>query len=61
MDLSTGGDLTLSEKDHGRCKHPHSSVPIYQAASRVYENMTSDDMSMLSEHADDGIDFITVH
>ncbi len=63
MDLSTGGDLDLIRK---RIKEavgvPVGSVPIYQAASNGIENMTSDDMfNAVRKHAEDGIDFVTIH
>ncbi len=63
MDLSTGGDLDLIRK---RIKEavsvPVGSVPIYQAASEGIENMTSDDMfNAVRKHAEDGIDFVTIH
>ena len=63
MDLSTGGDLDLIRK---RIKEavsvPVGSVPIYQAASNGIDNMTSDDMfNAVRKHAEDGIDFVTIH
>jgi phosphomethylpyrimidine synthase len=63
MDLSTGGDLDLIRKHiKAAVNVPVGSVPIYQAASRGIENMTSDDMfNAVRKHADDGIDFVTVH
>lgn len=63
MDLSTGGDLDLIRRRIlDSVNIPVGSVPIYQAAGRGIENMTSDDMfNAVRKHADDGIDFITVH
>ncbi|MCZ7395380.1 MAG: phosphomethylpyrimidine synthase ThiC [Candidatus Methanoperedens sp.] len=63
MDLSTGGDLDLIRKRIiDAVNVPVGSVPIYQAASRGIENMTSDDMfNAIRKHADDGIDFVTIH
>ncbi len=63
MDLSTGGDLDLARKRiMDAVKVPVGSVPIYQAASRGIENMTSDDMfNAVRKHAEDGIDFVTIH
>ncbi|MCZ7357995.1 MAG: phosphomethylpyrimidine synthase ThiC [Candidatus Methanoperedens sp.] len=63
MDLSTGGDLDLVRKRiMDAVSVPVGSVPIYQAASQGIENMTSDDMfNAVRKHAEDGIDFITVH
>jgi phosphomethylpyrimidine synthase len=63
MDLSTGGDLDLVRRRiMDEVNLPGGSVPIYQAASRGIENMTSDDMfNAVRKHAEDGIDFITVH
>ncbi|MCZ7397618.1 MAG: phosphomethylpyrimidine synthase ThiC, partial [Candidatus Methanoperedens sp.] len=63
MDLSTGGDLDLIRK---RIKEavsvPVGSVPIYHAASEGIENMTSDDrFNAVRKHAEDGIDFVTIH
>jgi len=63
MDLSTGGDLDLIRKRIiDALSIPVGSVPIYQAAGRGIENMTSDDMfNAVRKHADDGIDFVTIH
>ncbi len=63
MDLSTGGDLDLVRKRiMDAVKVPVGSVPIYQAANRGIENMTSDDMfNAVRKHAEDGIDFVTIH
>ncbi|MBC8521127.1 MAG: phosphomethylpyrimidine synthase ThiC [Methanomicrobia archaeon] len=68
MDLSTGGDLDeirrtiLKEVDV-----PVGTVPIYQAALekagvRAVVDMSSDDMfNAVRKHAEDGIDFVTIH
>jgi phosphomethylpyrimidine synthase len=63
MDLSTGGDLDLIRKRiMDAVSVPLGSVPIYQAAFQGIEKMTSDDMfNAVRKHADDGIDFVTIH
>ncbi len=63
MDLSTGGDLDLIRKRIiGAVSVPVGSVPIYQAASNGIGKMTSDDMfNAVRKHAEDGIDFVTIH
>ena len=63
MDLSTGGDLDLVRKRILEAvKVPVGSVPIYQAAGNGVANMTSDDMfNAVRKHAEDGIDFVTIH
>ncbi len=63
MDLSTGGDLDLIRRRIiDAVSVPVGSVPIYQAAYDGIESMTSDDMfNAVRKHAEDGIDFITVH
>lgn len=63
MDLSTGGDLDLIRKRIIEAVDvPVGSVPIYQAASNGIEKMTSDKMfNAVRKHAEDGIDFVTVH
>jgi phosphomethylpyrimidine synthase len=63
MDLSTGGDLDLIRKRIIEAVDvPVGSVPIYQAASNGIEKMTSDDMfNAVRKHAEDGIDFVTIH
>ncbi len=63
MDLSTGGDLDLIRKRIiDAVSVPVGSVPIYQAAGKGIENMTSDDMfNSFRKHAEDGIDFVTIH
>jgi phosphomethylpyrimidine synthase len=65
MDLSTGGELddvrrTILQK----VQAPIGTVPIYQAAmSRgAVVQMTSDDMfNTVRKHAEDGVDFMTIH
>ncbi len=63
MDLSTGGDLNLIRRRIiDAVSVPVGSVPIYQAAFEGIEKMTSDDMfNAVRKHAEDGIDFVTVH
>jgi phosphomethylpyrimidine synthase len=63
MDLSTGGDLDVVRKRIiDAVSVPVGSVPIYQAASKGIENMTSDDMfNSVRKQAEDGIDFVTIH
>ncbi len=63
MDLSTGGDLDLVRKRIiDAVNIPVGSVPIYHAAGKSVEGMTSDDMfNAVRIHAKDGIDFVTIH
>jgi len=63
MDLSTGGDLDqVRRRIMEAVKVPVGSVPIYQAAGNGVANMTSDDMfNAVRKHAEDGIDFVTIH
>lgn len=63
MDLSTGGDLDLVRRRIiDAVSIPVGSVPIYQAAFKGIESMTSDDMfNAVRKHAEDGIDFVTIH
>ncbi len=63
MDLSTGGDLDLIRRRIiDAVSIPVGSVPIYQAAYNGIESMTSDDMfNAVRKHAEDGIDFVTIH
>ncbi|NJD77406.1 MAG: phosphomethylpyrimidine synthase ThiC [Candidatus Methanoperedens sp.] len=63
MDLSTGGDLDLIRRRiMDAVSIPVGSVPIYQAAGESIGNMSSDDMfNAVRKHANDGIDFVTVH
>jgi phosphomethylpyrimidine synthase len=69
MDLSTGGDLSkfrriIRENFHG----PLGTVPIYEAAIETATKkkgivfMTPDDIfRVIERHAQEGVDFITVH
>lgn len=69
MDLSTGGPI----KDMRRLllrksPIPVGTVPIYEAAVRAVEahkmiaKMTPDDIfNVIEEHAEEGVDFVTVH
>ena len=69
MDLSTGGDLaTIRRSIIASSSLPIGTVPIYQAAIEAINKygtmveMTVDDLfAVISEHARDGVDFITVH
>jgi phosphomethylpyrimidine synthase len=70
MDLSTGGDLRAVRRAIiARSPVPVGSVSIYDAAVRAVETgggnvlaMTSDGMiEAFRDHAEDGVDFITVH
>jgi len=63
MDLSTGGDIDqIRRRIIDSVSVPVGSVPIYQAAFNGIENMTSDDMfNAVRKHAQDGIDFVTIH
>jgi phosphomethylpyrimidine synthase len=69
MDLSTGGDITAIRRAILReCSVPLGTVPIYQAGIEAIEkygaivNMTADDLfRVIEEHAQDGVDFVTVH
>jgi phosphomethylpyrimidine synthase len=65
MDLSTGGDIDdVRRQVLEHCPAPLGTVPIYQAA---IEAGGPDEMSMesymdvLRRHAEDGVDFVTVH
>ncbi|WP_153303722.1 phosphomethylpyrimidine synthase ThiC [Thermosulfurimonas dismutans] len=70
MDLSTGGPIDEVRKlirEH--CPVPLGTVPIYQAAVEAVEvkhkaivEMTVDEIfSAILKHAEDGVDFMTVH
>lgn len=69
MDLSTGGDITAIR--HAIIAHsliPVGTVPIYQAAIEAIARrggivkMTADDIfTVIEQHAQDGVDFMTVH
>ncbi len=69
MDLSTGGDITAIRRAIlDRCPLPLGTVPLYQAAVAAIKRhgsiveMTPDEMfAAIEQHAQDGIDFVTVH
>ncbi len=69
MDLSTGGDLrAIRQRVMEASDVSVGSVPIYEAASRAARahhnvaKMTADDMlAAVRRHAEDGVDFVTVH
>lgn len=69
MDLSIGGDINKVRKEIiSSTNVPIGTVPIYQAGIEAMEeeknvtNMSSDDIfNAIRKHAEDGIDFTTVH
>ncbi|MFC2003468.1 phosphomethylpyrimidine synthase ThiC [Chloroflexota bacterium] len=69
MDLSTGGDISAIRRAIIASSNlPIGTVPIYQAGIEVIEKrsaivkMTVDELfAVIEEHAQDGVDFITVH
>ncbi len=68
MDLSTGGDLRrIRRKIVATSSVPVGTVPIYEAVCRTSgkggpTRMTSEDLfKTIERHAQDGIDFMTVH
>ena len=69
MDLSTGGDLDeIRRLVIGESKVPVGTVPIYQAAVEAVRSsgsvatMTDDGLlGVIAKHAEDGVDFVTVH
>lgn len=69
MDLSTGGDIAAARRAViTACPLPVGTVPIYQAGIAAIARhgaivkMTTDDLfDSIEEHAQDGVDFITVH
>ncbi len=70
MDLSTGGPLDeIRRLIRERCPVPLGTVPIYQAAVEAVEiqkkaivEMTVDEMfRAVEKHAQDGVDFMTIH
>jgi phosphomethylpyrimidine synthase len=69
MDLSTGSDIRgVRCAILSHCPLPLGTVPIYQTAIEAIEkrgaivDMTADDVfSTIEEHAQDGVDFMTVH
>ncbi len=69
MDLSTAGDIPAIRKAMlSSSTVPVGTVPIYQAGIEAIErhgaivNMTVDDVfAAIRDHAEDGVDFMTVH
>ena len=68
MDLSTGGDVDkIREKIIKSTDLPVGTVPIYQcgltkARESAVVDMSSDDIfNSIRKHAEDGVDFVTVH
>ena len=68
MDLSVGGDVDEVRRQILRAvKVPVGTVPIYQAGIAAAErgsvvDMSSDDIfNAIRRHAEDGVDFVTVH
>jgi phosphomethylpyrimidine synthase len=69
MDLSTAGDLDeIRRQVIAECLAPVGTVPIYQAAIEAAAGggslsaMSEDDLfAVIRKHAEDGVDFITVH
>ncbi|MBC7342436.1 MAG: phosphomethylpyrimidine synthase ThiC [Clostridia bacterium] len=69
MDLSTGGDLNANRRRIlEACPVALGTVPIYQAAVEAIKNRGSlvamepeDLFRVILQHAQDGVDFITVH
>jgi phosphomethylpyrimidine synthase len=65
MDLSTGRRIDDTRKRIlEKCTVPLGTVPIYQAALEVgdFNDMKiATYMKVLKKHADDGVDFITIH
>ncbi|MGC8872582.1 MAG: phosphomethylpyrimidine synthase ThiC [Caldimicrobium sp.] len=70
MDLSTGGPLDEIRKAiREACPVPLGTVPIYQAAleavekhkKSIVEMTVSEIFEVIQRHAEDGVDFMTVH
>jgi len=69
MDLSTGRDISTTRRALMReCTLPVGTVPIYQAGIEAIDSrgsvvhMTVDDLfAAIEDHAQDGVDFMTVH
>lgn len=66
MDLSTGGDLgSIRKAISAKCFKSMGTVPIYQAIVENAETSTEIDVDrmfeIIREHAEDGVDFVTVH
>ncbi|MFP4050870.1 MAG: phosphomethylpyrimidine synthase ThiC [Thermoplasmata archaeon] len=68
MDLSTGGDIDkIREKIIKNTDLPVGTVPIYQCGltkareSAVVEMSSDDIFNSIRKHAEDGVDFVTLH
>ena len=69
MDLSTGGDIKAIRREITKnCPVPLGTVPIYQTSVEVMkkkgsmQKMDADDLfTSIQNHAEEGIDFVTVH
>jgi len=69
MDLSTGGDVpAIRRRLMDACDLTLGTVPIYEAAARAARDygdvarMAADDiLASVRRHAEDGVDFVTVH
>jgi phosphomethylpyrimidine synthase len=65
MDLSSGGDIPrIRQALLDACTAPLGTVPIYEAVSRVDDvaDLSSDDyVQIVREHAEQGVDFVTIH
>ncbi len=65
MDLSTGCDIDrIRRAIVAACDKPVGTVPMYEAAEMVekIEDLTVDQlMAVIERHAEQGVDFITVH
>ena len=65
MDLSTGGDLdAVRKRILAEVSVPVGTVPLYDAAATapMVVEMTADDMfNAVRRHAEQGVDFVTVH
>lgn len=69
MDLSTGGDVDAIRKAvMAECPLPVGTVPLYQAAiaarnrGKSFVELSGTEMfEVIEKHAEDGVDFITVH
>lgn len=69
MDLSTAGEIrTCRRQIIARSSVPVGTVPVYEAAVRARTQygavveMDADDLfQVIADHAEDGVDFITVH
>src|SRR5437867_807989 len=65
MDLSTGDELDLVRREIlRRCPVILGTVPIYQAVAdrgSVFDLSADDLFGVIEQHAEDGVDFVTVH